>query len=322
MNDTSKIYDADNNDKGALFGDEKLNPFDDNHSDVRSSFGLLLREYREGSGYSVERAAVATRISYPFIEALEDSDLSKLPAKVFGRGFIRNLCKVYGRDPDTVLNLYESSLEMADSGVAAFTDRPVVASAGTDRLLKTNKSIIEQIKPFFRKIALHRSSKVKIVFGLLTVSVVVGVGYWLYQSNLAISTSNVSATKVAETPSAEPVKEAALDPAVTTNEQDSVVEAADMKKKLDTQVNSGSGVKEGTLVAEVNVATKIEIDRYDGKGAQVVSFDPGSHTIKFDRKVTLVLQDVNALELSYLGKPIGDLSARGKSRRITLGSVD
>ena len=62
-------------------------------------FGAIFRAARESSGFTVERAAMATRISQPFIEALERDDFDKLPGAVFGRGFIRNLyhksCKDY-----------------------------------------------------------------------------------------------------------------------------------------------------------------------------------------------------------------------------------
>ncbi|MDQ3231390.1 MAG: helix-turn-helix domain-containing protein, partial [Pseudobdellovibrionaceae bacterium] len=73
-------------------------------------FGAILKAAREQSGFSIERAAMATRISPPFVEALERGDVAKLPGAVFGRGFIRNLCKVYGVDPAEVLGAFERNI--------------------------------------------------------------------------------------------------------------------------------------------------------------------------------------------------------------------
>ena len=70
-------------------------------------FGAMFRAARESSGFTVERAAMATRISQPFIEALERDAFDKLPGAVFGRGFIRNLCKTYGKDSTEFLAAFD-----------------------------------------------------------------------------------------------------------------------------------------------------------------------------------------------------------------------
>jgi cytoskeletal protein RodZ len=322
MNDTSKIHDADSNKNDALFCGDELNPFD-TKSDEPSSFGHVLREYREESGYTVERAAVATRISYPFIEALEESDLSKLPATVFGRGFIRNLCKVYGREPDTILDLFECALEGGDSLNPSIADGVTLTDVRAKRLLKSNVKIKEQLRPFFRKISLRSAYQVTAVVSLVAVGTLASAGYYYYYQSKSVSNKpNALATQASTVPAAAPVQGAAQKAAVSASQSDAAVADADLSKKIAPETKAVSEVKISPLVAEVSVATKIEIDRYDGKGFQMVSFDPGSHTIAFDRKVTLVLKDVNAIELTYLGKPLGDLSARGKSRRITLGSLE
>lgn len=322
MNDTSKTHDANSNENEALFDGNVLNPFD-NNGEVPSSFGHLLREYREESGYTVERAAVATRISYPFIEALEESDLSKLPATVFGRGFIRNLCKVYGKEPETILNLFECALEGGDTLSPSIVDGVVLSNVRAKRLLKSNPKIKEQLRPFFRKIFLRSSYQVTAVVGLVVVGTLASAGYYYYQIKLVSNKANTLATKASMVPAAAPVQVAAQKEAVLASQKDAAVVDADLSKNITTnKTKAGSEVKISPIMAEVSVATEIEIDRYDGKGFQKVSFDPGSHTIAFDRKVTLVLKDVNAIELTYLGKPLGDLSARGKSRRITFGSLD
>ena len=74
---------------------EDTNDSEINTSDAQeqiSKLGSMLTELRERCGYSIERAAVATRISPPFIQALEKGELVEFPGNVFGRGFIHPTC--------------------------------------------------------------------------------------------------------------------------------------------------------------------------------------------------------------------------------------
>ncbi len=64
--------------------------------DSRRKFGQKLQDLRESLGISVEALAQTTRISQPFIKALEDGEFENLPGQVFGRGFVRSLIKTMG----------------------------------------------------------------------------------------------------------------------------------------------------------------------------------------------------------------------------------
>jgi len=55
---------------------------------------------------SLEEISVATKISLRLLTALERSDLSRLPAPVFTRGFIRAYCLHLGLDPMQKINSY------------------------------------------------------------------------------------------------------------------------------------------------------------------------------------------------------------------------
>ena len=67
-------------------------------------FGAKLRNAREGRGISLRQIASSTRIPVAALEALERNDVSRLPAGVFSRGFVRSYAAEVGLDPDTVLN--------------------------------------------------------------------------------------------------------------------------------------------------------------------------------------------------------------------------
>lgn len=92
-------------------------------------FGDSLRESREAAGFTIERVAIATKISLPFIQALELGELHRLPGSVFARGFIRNLCKVYQKDAASSLEAFERALGQADPVPAAVSEPEAVHQA-------------------------------------------------------------------------------------------------------------------------------------------------------------------------------------------------
>ena len=69
--------------------------------------GEALRGAREGLGLTVEQAAVDTRISARFLEALEMERFEDLPADVYVRGFIRSYAAYLRLDPIPLLATFE-----------------------------------------------------------------------------------------------------------------------------------------------------------------------------------------------------------------------
>ncbi len=70
---------------------------------LMQEFCRYLIAMREQSPYDLGRAAMATRISRPFIDALEAGDFAKLPGHIFARGFLKSLSKIYVGDVDSEL---------------------------------------------------------------------------------------------------------------------------------------------------------------------------------------------------------------------------
>src|SRR4029077_3173796 len=73
-------------------------------------FGEELRRERLIREVSLEEISTATKISVRLLTALEKSDLSRLPAPVFTRGFIRSYSRHLGLDPDEMVNAYLADL--------------------------------------------------------------------------------------------------------------------------------------------------------------------------------------------------------------------
>ena len=62
-------------------------------------FGKTLREAREAAGLTVAQLAEKTHMPPSRIEQLEAEDFSKIPAAIYGRGFVRLYCEAVGIDP-------------------------------------------------------------------------------------------------------------------------------------------------------------------------------------------------------------------------------
>jgi cytoskeleton protein RodZ len=79
-------------------------------------FGEELRRERLVREITLEEISAATKISVRLLKALEDSDLSRLPAPAFTRGFIRSYAIHIGIDPEEKVCAYMTDLAEAAAG--------------------------------------------------------------------------------------------------------------------------------------------------------------------------------------------------------------
>jgi cytoskeleton protein RodZ len=89
-----------------------------------ADFGTRLREARERRGIALRQIADRTKISMASLEALERSDVSRLPGGIFARSFVRSYADEVGLDPDATVRDF----------LERFGDDPRFASAGGDSL--------------------------------------------------------------------------------------------------------------------------------------------------------------------------------------------
>jgi flagellar biosynthesis protein FlhG len=68
--------------------------------------GALLRLAREAQGVELGEIARVTKISESYLHALENEELSALPAGVYVRGFLQQVAKALGLDPSQVSRSY------------------------------------------------------------------------------------------------------------------------------------------------------------------------------------------------------------------------
>src|SRR4051812_41391280 len=102
--------------------------------------GARLREAREKRGVSLRQIANTTRISVMSLEAVERSDLSRLPGGIFTRSFIRAYAEEVGLDPDRTIQDFiaelpadawpsAASAAAVEDGEALESDRKAFATA-------------------------------------------------------------------------------------------------------------------------------------------------------------------------------------------------
>lgn len=124
--------------------------------DARKLFGDMLRSAREVAGYSIEQLAEATRISHVFISALESGSFEKLPGPVFGRGFIRSLCKALDVDSQDFVAAFQLALTQQNQPTETLLKVPGEGPAAV-RLRSEEASNTEKVRSFFRAVTPSRA---------------------------------------------------------------------------------------------------------------------------------------------------------------------
>ena len=64
-----------------------------------SSFGKTLREAREAKGLTCSQVAAQTHMLVQTVEEMEREDFHRIPAPIYGRGFVRLFAECVGLDP-------------------------------------------------------------------------------------------------------------------------------------------------------------------------------------------------------------------------------
>ena len=77
------------------------------------SFGQTLRAAREAKGLTTSELAARTHLLIQIVEGLENEDFRRIPAPIYGRGFVKLYCETVGLDPKPLqaefMSLYSKS---------------------------------------------------------------------------------------------------------------------------------------------------------------------------------------------------------------------
>jgi len=87
-----------------------------------STFGPRLRQERERRHISLKSIAENTKISRSLLEALERDDVSRWPAGIFRRSFVRSYATAIGLDPEDILREFNERFPDPTQPVAPVRD--------------------------------------------------------------------------------------------------------------------------------------------------------------------------------------------------------
>jgi cytoskeletal protein RodZ len=79
--------------------------------------GRLFQKEREEKKVSLETVSRETRISLPFLRAIEEDAYQLIPAETYARGFIRSYAKLLHLNVDEILDLYSHQAEPSPPGL-------------------------------------------------------------------------------------------------------------------------------------------------------------------------------------------------------------
>jgi cytoskeleton protein RodZ len=101
-----------------------------------SGYGARLKAQREQAGLSVTDVAATLRLHPNQVRAIEQEDLSRLPALAYVRGFIRSYARVLRLDPEPLLSDLNAKLAPTGKSVVdgMATDIAAAHAAGRERL--------------------------------------------------------------------------------------------------------------------------------------------------------------------------------------------
>lgn len=282
--------------------------------------GEYLRQQREARRFTVQRAAMATRISAPFIEALEEEDYEALPGKVFARGFIRSLCKAYQTDAADMLERFEASWgqtgrnDLAPSYLKDIQGARRPAFRITDR--PSLKKLIKTRLPghYFRRTPLLISTGLALVL-------LAQIGWFFPSSDgpeqeaaTTQETGTASPAAIPDPPvesSAVPAKSAA--DTAQRRAGKSVAPVAAAQNPVPTPATWGESLN---LKITVKKPVKVRL-RLGAKAWETRMLDARIHDINFDESLQILIFDESAVDLRFNGRQIPNPGKEGVPRRLT-----
>ncbi|MDA1094491.1 MAG: DUF4115 domain-containing protein [Acidobacteria bacterium] len=100
-----------------------MSPESDGKPSGATGAGARLRAAREARQASLREISATTKISVSAIEALEQTDVSRLPGGIFTRAFVRSYAAEVGLDPEETMRDFMLDVDQARVAEATTADR-------------------------------------------------------------------------------------------------------------------------------------------------------------------------------------------------------
>ena len=291
--------------------------------DERAVFGSKLKAAREERNLSVKDLVHLTRISPPFVEALESGAFELLPGRVFGRGFTRNICRVLELDPAPFLDDFDKCWpgeEGEHSSVRRASGSRTNLASAVRRRRSAFSRVIRAVSPRF----LVRWALVAVI------AVTAGAGTWhLLRDRDGSFHPPASEISQQEKPTEVPdvvADESVENPTSTASATDPVasvgsVEASEpvpesSPEEIAVEHAGGSGENQLFVSVLEKVEMKITIDGV----TQRDSLEPGRYRYHFGTRIDLFVPNTDAIRIHFRDREVDDLAAYGTSRHLSFVS--
>ncbi|MEG2464573.1 MAG: helix-turn-helix domain-containing protein [Kiritimatiellia bacterium] len=90
------------------------------------ALGEILKQKRLEHGWTKEYVAERTNMMVRSIDALECENYKKIPAPIYGRGFIKHYCQLLGIDPQPLIEEYKRAVGTGEEMLPQSVTRPSV----------------------------------------------------------------------------------------------------------------------------------------------------------------------------------------------------
>ena len=288
--------------------------------EFREQLSALLKQKMEEQDFTVEHLSSLTRVPRHVIDSLFDCNFNSLPGYVFGRGFIKNICRVMNIENDEVLELYDKCWS-PDEKKTSFRQVGNPKCKGWTPPPEPN---------FGTKKRMTKEKAMWLSGGLLSV-ILAAAGILLWQapelSTNIVEVFSYSKEKIEQT------KSIATQKALQTSKK-AVAENKDKKtgeleknlpkstklKQISFKSDPTPPVTDGKQWLEVVVLKPTQIKLSLDEGRRItMNLEKSTHNFKFISSAEILVYDASAVDLKFNGKPLGDLGGENRFRKLSFG---
>lgn len=300
--------------------------------DRRRLFSELFKEVIVASGASLQDISHQTRISINFLEALESAEFEVLPGEIFGRGFIRNVCKIIAVDPLPLVTSYDACLDLISGSEVKAQKKPSKPKAQAVKAQKTITDAVEvksvESSPKREESSVSKSSAPKKqnksmgwVFPVFGVAAAVMVALWPTENEEKVQSNLPFAVKAMKSAAVKRPAEVTTSAAkVITEEQAQSSDTTPQEAANDASVTKSFKAESVVFeqVVEIKVLEPVQIKRtIDDESTQTEDLSQRTYRFVFDKEAEFLIYDAAAVEITFNGRSLGDLGDKGRIRRLS-----
>lgn len=246
--------------------------------------GDILRAEREKQNLTIGDVEKETSIRTLYIEAIENGEYDKLPGEVYLKGFVRNYANFLKLDANAILQQYmkDAHPEQAAAAATAVQDDEPVQRNSMQAPARSEESFHMEDDFKTRVKESRRSQGSKSIFlGILAVVCVLGGAYFFFSGD--------SPSDATGKPPVKPQQTQQASNSASEQKFDDVELSAKFSDRCWTKVEAdGKTVFEGTIEKGKSMSWKAQ------------------------DKIQLTAGNANAVQVTYNGKDMGTLGAKGQ----------